>query len=179
MDLKTRVAKMLMNAATALSAEAQAFASAVLDSGQTIQTEAEEWAVGVAVFVVNDEGEQIPLPDGDYNLDNGVKFVVAEGVVAEWMEPEVETEAEIETEVEAATDTITREEVERMISDAINNVQASIAEKFAEKEQAIENLAKQPAAKGVQRMNKPNRVPLSDLVNLSEAERVRILMSNS
>lgn len=178
MDLKQRVAKMLMNAATALSAEAQAFAAAVLDSGQTIQTDAEEWAVGVAVFVVNDEGEQIPLPDGDYTLDTGVKFVVAEGAVAEWLEPETE-DAEEQAEVEAAAEVLTREDVAQMIADAIQGVQASFEERFAEKEQVIENLAKQPAAKGVERVAKKNKVNLAELASLSETERVRILMANS
>jgi hypothetical protein len=179
MDLKQRVAKMLMNAATALSAEAQAFASAVLDSGQTIQTDAEEWAVGVAVFVVNDEGEQIPLPDGDYTLDSGVKFVVAEGAVAEWMEPEAEEATKDETEVEAAAEVLTREDVAQMIADAIQGVQASFEARLAEKEQVIENLAKQPAAKGVERVAKRNKVNLAELASLSETERVRILMANS
>ena len=54
-----------------------------LDSGQEIQTDAEAFAVGVSVFVVNDEGEQIPLPDGDYTLADGSMLVVAEGAVSE------------------------------------------------------------------------------------------------
>ena len=53
-----------------------------LENGQIIATPADEWAEGVEVFVVPDEGEPFPLAPGDYTLDNGAKMTVAEeGVV--------------------------------------------------------------------------------------------------
>lgn len=178
MDLKQRVAQMLMSAATALKAEEQKLATAVLDSGQTIETDAEAWEVGVAVFVVNDEGEQIPLPDGAYTLEDGQKFVAANGVVAEWMPAEEETEAKEEA-VDAEAEVLTRETVAQMIADAIQGVQASFEQRFEAKEAEIQNLAKQPAARGVERLSKPTaKVPLAELAAMTEAERVRVLMSN-
>lgn len=53
-----------------------------LENGQMIATPADEWAEGVEVFVVPDEGEPFPLAPGDYTLDNGAKMTVAEeGIV--------------------------------------------------------------------------------------------------
>jgi len=181
MDLKQRVAKMLMNAATALSAEAQAFASAVLDSGQTIQTDAEEWAVGVAVFVVNDEGEQIPLPDGDYTLADGSMLVVAEGVVAEVNEaseePAVEAEEDKEEEmseveeVEASSEVLTREEVAGMIAEAIEATKAEFASQIEDRDAKITELSKQ-ATKSISRAPKMEVQAPVDLSKLSLTERV-------
>ena len=61
--------------------------------------EAEVFEAGENVFIVN-EDERIPVPVGEYKLDNGFVLVVQEeGVIAEYKEmeaeaPEVEEEAE-------------------------------------------------------------------------------------
>ena len=56
--------------------------------------EAEVFEAGQPVFIVN-EDERIPLPVGEYELDNGFKLVVAEeGIIAEYMEYVEEPEAE-------------------------------------------------------------------------------------
>ena len=85
--------------------EVALMATAVLESGQEIMTDADAFAVGVSAFVVNDEGERIPLPDGDYKLQDGSMLVVAEGAVVEvneaTTEPEVEAEEEKEEEMKA------------------------------------------------------------------------------
>jgi len=63
MNIQERVAALFNKYSAMLAEEAPvSLATAVLQGGQEIQTAAEEWAVGVDVFVVNDEGEQIPLP---------------------------------------------------------------------------------------------------------------------
>src|SRR6056300_1091368 len=96
MTLKERISDIFDKYSVELSVEENAevkFAVATLDSGQEIQTDAEAFAVGVAVFVVNDEGEQIPLPDGEYTLEGGAVLVVAEGAVSEVKEAEAEEPA--------------------------------------------------------------------------------------
>ena len=66
--------------------------------------EAEVFEAGEAVFIVN-EDERIPLPVGEYKLDNDYMLVVSEeGIIAEYkeMEAEVEEAPEVEEEQEVA-----------------------------------------------------------------------------
>ena len=111
MTLKERISDLFEKYSVELEVETKEevkFATATLDSGQEIQTDAEAFAVGVSVFVVNDEGEQIPLPDGDYTLSDGSMLVVAEGAVVEvneaTTEPEVEAEEDKVEEMQAQED---------------------------------------------------------------------------
>jgi hypothetical protein len=78
-----------------------------LMDGQTI-LEADAFEMDNEVFVVTEDEQKIPLPIGEYELENGMILVVAvEGIIAEIKEAvveeeEVETpEAEVEVEVEA------------------------------------------------------------------------------
>lgn len=107
-------------------------AEAALDNGTVIYTDAEAFAEGVEAFIINDEGERIPLPAGDYTFADGTVIVVGEGgVVQSVTAPEVE-EAPAEAPAEVAElaeedeekkkeemNYVTREEVEEMVMAAI------------------------------------------------------------
>lgn len=74
--------------------------------------EAESFEAGQPVFILTEDEQRIPLPVGEYELeDMRVLVVIEEGVIAdvrEAAEPEVEVEVEApeaEAEVEAATET--------------------------------------------------------------------------
>lgn len=68
-----------------LKAEELKLEQVTIDEGAAT-LEAEVFEAGQPVFIVN-EDERIPLPVGEYELDNGFKLVVAEeGVIAEYME---------------------------------------------------------------------------------------------
>lgn len=54
-------------------------AQAVLDNGTIIHTDAESFEEGADVFIINEEGERIPLPEGDYKMQDGTSLVVLEG----------------------------------------------------------------------------------------------------
>ena len=184
MTLKERISDLFEKYSVQLEVEEKAevkFAVATLDSGQEIQTDAEAFAVGVAVFVVNDEGEQIPLPDGDYTLSDGSMLVVAEGVVAEVNEaseePAVEAEedkqeemSEVE-EVEASSEVLTREEVAGMIAEAIEATKAEFASQIEDRDAKITELSKQ-ATKSISRAPKMEVQAPVDLSKLSLTERV-------
>jgi hypothetical protein len=80
-----------------------------LKDGVTI-IEADAFEMENAVFIVNGE-ERIPMPVGEYELEDGMILVVAvEGIIAEIKEPAVEVEeapeAEVEVEVEAQAETV-------------------------------------------------------------------------
>lgn len=75
-------------------------AEAETADGTIIYTSAEEWAEGVDVFIMNEEGEQIPLPEGEYPLADGRVVNVAEvGVVASITEGEAEPEMSSEPSI--------------------------------------------------------------------------------
>ena len=183
MTLKERISEIFDKYSVELSVEENAevkFAVATLDSGQEIQTDAEAFAVGVAVFVVNDEGEQIPLPDGEYTLADGSMLVVAEGAVSEMKEAEAEVEAEEEKEeemseepkeVEASSEVLTREEVAGMIAEAIEATKAEFSSQIEERDAKITELSKQ-ATKSLSRAPKMEAPAPVDLKSLSIQERV-------
>jgi len=186
MTLKERISDIFEKYSVELSVEENAevkFAVATLDSGQEIQTDAEAFAVGVSVFVVNDEGEQIPLPDGEYTLQDGSMLVVAEGAVtevkeAEAEEPAVEAEEDKEEEmseepkeVEASSEVLTREEVAGMIAEAIEATKAEFSSQIEERDAKITELSKQ-ATKSLSRAPKMEAPTPVDLKSLSIQERV-------
>jgi hypothetical protein len=184
MTLKERISDIFEKYSVELAVEEKeetqevAFATAVLDSGQEIQTDADAFAVGVSAFVVNDEGERIPLPDGDYKLQDGSMLVVAEGAVAEMKEAEAEVVAEEEKEeemkaeeVEASSDVLTREAVEGMIAEAIEATKKEFSSQIEERDAKITELSKQatPSIPRAPKMEAPVSV---DLKSLSIQERV-------
>lgn len=154
--------------------EVALMATAVLESGQEIMTDADAFAVGVSAFVVNDEGERIPLPDGDYQLQDGSMLVVAEGAVVEvneaTTEPEVEAEEEKEEEmkaeeVEASSEVLTREAVEGMIAEAIEATKKEFSSQIEERDAKITELNKQasPSIARAPKMEIPTPVNLTEL----------------
>jgi hypothetical protein len=175
MNLKDRVEKLFEKyaaIATQLSEEKQEvkMAEATLDSGQVISTEAEQWAVGVPVFVVNEEGEQIPLPDGEYKLEDGTVFTVAEGLVAEWTAPAEAPAAEEELSQEV----LTKEVVSQMIEAAVAKVTENFSKQLKEKEAKLEQLSKQPAG-GLVRNAKAPQVSREELAKMPLDARVRAI----
>ena len=107
-------------------------AEAALDNGTVVYTDAEAFAEGVEAYIINDEGEKIPLPPGDYQLEDGRTLVIGEGgVVSSIGEPEAEVEeveasegVEVEIEVEAEEEPgyVTKAEVEEMIKAALESI---------------------------------------------------------
>lgn len=195
MTLKERVAEMVHKLAVQLSEEQKAdqaeakLASAMLDNGQEIQTSAEAFAEGVDVFVVNDQGEQIPLPDGDYTLEDGTTFTVAEGVVSamaaaveqkeeeELSSEEPAAEQAAEQAAEPAVEALSREEVSQMIAEAVEAATTQLSAHFSEqlqaKEEQIQQLSAQPAAKLPRaEVKKHTR---QELASMTVKERVRAL----
>jgi hypothetical protein len=183
MTLKERISEIFDKYSVQLEVEEKTevkFATATLESGQEIQTEAESFAVGAAVFVVNDEGEQIPLPDGDYTLEDGSMLVVSEGAIVEVneasTEPEVEAEEDKEEEmaaeeVEASSEVLTREVVAGMIAEAIEATKAEFSSQIEERDAKITELSKQ-ATKSLSRAPKMEAPAPVDLKSLSITERV-------
>jgi len=188
MTLKERISDLFEKYSVELEVETKEevkFATATLDSGQEIQTDAEAFAVGVSVFVVNDEGEQIPLPDGDYTLADGSMLVVAEGAVSEVREaeaaPEVEAEEDKEEEmqaqeVEASSEVLTREAVAGMIAEAVAEAKKEFSSQIKERDAKITELSKQ-ASKAISRAPKMEIKAPVDMTKLSMKERIAAIQN--
>ena len=140
--------------------------------------EADAFEMDNAVFIVNGE-ERIPMPVGEYELEDGMILVVTvEGVIAEIKEPVAEVEeapeAEVEVEVEAQAETVpTPKRIVESVSKEmffaeIEKLRTEIAELKSVKEVvkeelssevAVEPLTHSPEVKNEVKLNKlsPNR----------------------
>lgn len=183
MNIQERVAA-LFNKYSAMLAEETpvSLATAVLQGGQEIQTAAEEWAIGVDVFVVNDEGEQIPLPDGEYTLEDGTEFTVVDGKVNTWEMPEAPVEEEAKKDEEKMSeDVLTREEVAQMIQDAVEAASTTLSKQFkselGKKDAEIQKLAKAATPSLPKAPARRERQALN-LTNLSTDQRVAAIQSH-
>lgn len=183
MNIQERVAA-LFNKYSAMLAEETpvSLATAVLQGGQEIQTAAEEWAIGVDVFVVNDEGEQIPLPDGEYTLEDGTEFTVVDGKVNTWEMPEAIVEEEAKKDEEKMSeDVLTREEVAQMIQDAVEAASTTLSKQFkselGKKDAEIQKLAKAATPSLPKAPARRERQALN-LTNLSTDQRVAAIQSH-
>lgn len=198
MTLKERISDLFEKYSVELEVEEKEevqMATAKLESGQEIMTDAESFAVGVEVFVMNDENEKIPLPNGDYTLEDGTSLKVEDGKVSE-MEAKTEAEeeekeeemgygdkdkdeekmseepkAEEVEEVEASAEVLTREDVAGMIAEAIEATKAEFSSQIEERDAKITELSKQatPSLSRAPKMEAPAPV---DLKSLSIQERV-------
>ena len=141
-----------------------------LKDGVTV-IEAEMFEAEQAVFIVNGE-EKVPVPVGEYEIEDGMILVVAvEGVIAEIKEPVVveeapaESEVEVEVEAQAATPKRIVESVSKeMFFAEIEKLQAQIAELKSAKQELssdviVEPLTHSPEVKNEVKLNKlsPNR----------------------
>ena len=118
-------------------------AQATLTNGTVI--EAEEFSEGKEVFIVT-EDELVPLPIGDYELEDGQVLIVAEeGVIASIgaAEEAPEEEAPAEEEVEAADEELayaTKEDLAEVKS-MIDEIKAMIEKKDElSVEETVENI---------------------------------------
>jgi hypothetical protein len=178
MNLKERISDLFEKYSVELAVEEKEeqvslMATAILESGQEITTDADAFAVGVSVFVMNDENERIPLPDGDYQLEDGSTLVVAEGMVAEIKDAEAPAEEveEVVEEVAASADTITREDVASMIAKAVSEAKKEFSAQLKVRDNKITELSKQ-ASPTLSRAPKMEAYQPVDLSKLSIKERV-------
>jgi vacuolar-type H+-ATPase subunit H len=179
MNLKERISDIFDNYSVALKVEDKEqkvalMATAILESGQEITTDADAFAVGVSVFVMNDENERIPLPDGDYLLEDGTTLVVAEGMVAEIKDAEAPAEEVVEEvveEVAASANMVTREDVASMIAKAVSEAKKEFSSQLKVRDNKITELSKQ-ASPTLSRAPKMEAYQPVDLSKLSITERV-------
>jgi hypothetical protein len=112
----------------------EAFVDAKLVDGTIIRYESLE--IGAALSVVGEDGEIVPAPDGQHELESGEVVRTEEGVIVEVLEPEaeeVEEEAEEEKEEEMSAE-VPAFDADAFKEDIMNSVATLIqseVEKFA------------------------------------------------
>jgi len=122
--------------------------------------EADAFEMDNAIFIVNGE-DKIPVPVGEYELEDGMILVVAvEGVIAEIKEAEAEVEeapeaeAEVEVEAQSATPATPKRIVEsvskEMFFAEIEKLRTEIAELKLAKEVVKEELSSEVIVEGVE-----------------------------
>lgn len=182
-------------------------AEAALDNGTVVYTDAEAFAEGVEAYIINDEGEKIPLPPGDYELQDGRALVIGDGGVVssigEPSEEEVEASEEVEVEVEAEEEPgyVTKAEVEEMIKAALESINDKeemsvnpeapkeakeevkeevvdeVAVELAAVKAQLEDMKKQAAEAGLKHKAPTVKREPINLKNLSTQERVSALLN--
>ncbi len=80
MTLQNRINELFNKFNLSLSTveKTELMAEATLENGTIIFTDAEGFEEGSEVYIVNEEGEKIPLPDGDYTLEGGRTLTIAD-----------------------------------------------------------------------------------------------------
>jgi len=116
-----------------------------LEDGVTV-IEAEVFEAGQAVMVVTEDEQMIPLPIGDYKLEDGmILSVVEEGLIAEIKEEVVEEEAPEEEEAVAASDAPTEAPLPKAVIESVvkeTKFSKEADERIAELEKQVAELSK-------------------------------------
>ena len=179
MDLKERI-KVALGIDTE-EQEVKLAYEAKLADGTIIVSEADELAEGVVLNILSEDGEQTPMPQGTYSLEDGTEFSTDEnGVVLEVsakeeeeVEQEEETE-EVEMEEETTTDETMLEEVGNVVRELLENVTSELNTIKAELDELRgENLAKDENIVDLQNENLELSKQVEELGSEPSAEPVK------
>ena len=99
--------------------------------GNSIMVDGEKMDVGVAVMVVDEAGEKMPVPDGDLVLEDGSTITVKDGLITAIVPAgeEVEDEASEETKLSKLEQQIAKLNIAKEIAihkDAIDSLKAEM-----------------------------------------------------
>jgi hypothetical protein len=178
MDLKERI-KVALGIDTE-EQEVKLAYEAKLADGTIIVSEADELSEGVVLNILSEDGEQTPMPEGTYSLEDGTEFSTDEnGVVTEVsakeeeVEQEEETE-EVEMEEKATTEDTMLEEVGNVVRELLENVTSELNTIKAELDELRgENLAKDENIVDLQNENIELSKQVKDLGSEPSAEPVK------
>lgn len=176
MDLKERI-KVALGIDTE-EQEVKLAYEAKLADGTIIVSEADELAEGVVLNILSEDGEQTPMPEGTYSLEDGTEFSTDEnGVVTEVSakEEEVEQEEEeVEMEEETSTEDTMLEEVGNVVRELLENVTSELNTIKAELDELRgENLAKDENIVDLQNENLELSKQVNELGSEPSAEPVK------
>jgi enamine deaminase RidA (YjgF/YER057c/UK114 family) len=165
----------------------------MLVSGQKIWTEDNgPLEVGKIVNVYDATSDSLlPLSDGEYELEDGTKFTIVNGMIGEVMAPETESETEVSVEVEveaeaaAPADTTTPSpemekimnletkvaELEMLVNSMIETMD-HVTEVNTKMKKQLEKFLKEPADEGVKFAKVEKK---KDLFSIDETEAIEAI----
>lgn len=146
-----------------------------LGDGVTV-LEAEMFEAGNEVFVVTEDEQKIPVPVGEYELEDGrILVVVEEGIIAEIKEKEAEEEAapEVETpaEEEAKKEPEMSEEAPKQIKKTVESI---VKETFFSEMEALKTENEELKAQ----IEKLSKVEKDETVEVELTEEVKPIAFN-
>ena len=179
MDLKERI-KVALGIDTEEQEVKLAYEAKLVD-GTIIVSEADELAEGVVLNILSEDGEQTPMPQGTYSLEDGTEFSTDEnGVVLEVSAKEEEEEVEqkeeeeVEMEEETTTEDTMLEEVGNVVRELLENVTSELNTIKAELDELRgENLSKDENIVDLQNENLELSKQVEDLGSEPSAEPVK------
>ena len=179
MDLKERI-KVALGIDTEEQEVKLAYEAKLVD-GTIVVSEADELAEGVVLNILSEDGEQTPMPQGTYSLEDGTEFSTDEnGVVTEVSAKEEEEEVEqkeeeeVEMEEETTTDETMLEEVGNVVRELLENVTNELNTIKSELDELRgENLAKDENIVDLQTENLELSKQVEDLGSEPSAEPVK------
>ena len=189
MELKERIAGLFQKYNVNLSVEDPTnepeatpeevkFAEGKLDDGTMIYTDAEAWEAGVNIYIMNDEGEKIAVPTGEYILEDGRAVAVVDGVVESISEAEVEEEATEEEEEMQEEAPLTKEEVLGIINKAVDVLREEFSSQMKAKEQEIKTLKENFSHSGLPKAVEPVKtISRDEIKSLDTKSRVNALFN--
>ena len=179
MDLKERI-KVALGIDTEEQEVKLAYEAKLVD-GTIVVSEADELAEGVVLNILSEDGEQTPMPQGTYSLEDGTEFSTDEnGVVTEVSAKEEEEEVEqkeeeeVEMEEETTTEDTMLEEVGNVVRELLENVTSELNTIKAELDELRgENLSKDENIVDLQNENLELSKQVEDLGSEPSAEPVK------
>ena len=179
MDLKERI-KVALGIDTEEQEVKLAYEAKLVD-GTIVVSEADELAEGVVLNILSEDGEQTPMPQGTYSLEDGTEFSTDEnGVVTEVSAKEEEEEVEqkeeeeVEMEEETTTEDTMLEEVGNVVRELLENVTSELNTIKSELDELRgENLSKDENIVDLQNENLELSKQVEDLGSEPSAEPVK------
>ena len=133
-----------------------------LEDGVTI-IEADEFATDNEVVIITEDEQRIPLPIGEYKMDDGMILVVTEeGLIAEIKEEAAEEEVVIEEEAKKDYD-----EKEEEMADEAKPVK-----------KVVESIVKETFFNEIETLKKENEELKAKLENLSKVETEEVIVED-
>lgn len=187
MELKERIAGLFQKYNVNLSVEEPTteeqnteevkFAEGKLEDGTMIYTDAEAWEAGVNIYIINDEGEKIAVPTGEYTLEDGRAFAVVDGIVESISEAEVEEEATEEEEMQQEAP-LTKEDVLGIINKAVDVLREDFNKQLKAKDEEIKTLKENFSHKGLPKAVDPVKtISRDEIKSLDTKSRVNALFN--
>ncbi len=136
---RNNLAMSIKNSLFQLFSKEAKFSDFVLTDGTKITTSADDLEVGAEVYCLDDQGNQTPLDNGEYVVNDGRTIVVENNVIKEVKLPEDATEDETPVSDANTSNSMVNEKMEDGMADAPSE-EGDLASRLTDVENHIEEI---------------------------------------